>query len=93
MILCISLAISERDRPPFECSETASGEKTRSQLCSRLTFLERHFDMRRLESAEVGLERLRVLDVDGEARGEERVEGVEAYEADAGRRLGGGHHD
>lgn len=47
--------------------------------------------MRRLEGAEVGLERLHVLDVDGEARGEERVEGVEGYEADTGR-LDGGHY-
>lgn len=47
--------------------------------------------MRRLEGAEVGLERLRVLDVDGEAGGEEGVEGVEGYEADAGSRLDGGH--
>lgn len=47
--------------------------------------------MRRLEGAEVGLERLCVLDVDGEAGGEEGVEGVEGYEADAGSRLDGGH--
>lgn len=48
--------------------------------------------MRRLEDAEVGLERLRVLDVDGEAGGKEGVEGVEGYEADTGSRLDGGHY-
>lgn len=48
--------------------------------------------MRRLEGAEVGLERLGVLDVDGKAGGDEGVEGVEGYEADTGSRLGGGHY-
>lgn len=68
-----------------------SRDSREDNTTNSLTFLEGDFDIRRLEGAEVGLERLRVLDVDGEARGEEGVEGVEGYEADTGSRLDGRH--
>ena len=51
-----------------------------------LTFLERELDGVWVESAEVRVEGLCVLDVDGEAGAEDGVEGVEADEAD-GRRC------
>ena len=51
-----------------------------------LTFLERELDGVWVERAEIRVEGLCVLDVDGETGAEDGVEGVEADEAD-GRRC------